>query len=312
MTGPDVADIPEIFDRRLLIARKERAARRAGAGELPDFLLARVADDLAERLSIVRRDFAAGVNLGAWNGLVGDRIRPLPNVGLVIDVETSSALLAKCSGPRVAADEELLPFADGALDLVVSGLALHLVNDLPGTLAQVRRCMKPDGLLLAAFLGGETLFELRQSWLAAEAEVVGGASPRVAPFVDVREAGALLQRAGFALPVADADVVRVTYASPFHLMREVKAMGASNMLAERSRVPVSRRVLVRAAEIYAERFAAPGGRVTATFEIVTVTAWVPHESQQKPLRPGSAAVRLADVLGVSERRVPEPPTREKP
>lgn len=298
-----MADIPILFDRSLLVARKERAARRAPADGLPDFLLARVADDLAERLAIVRREFALGVDLGAWNGVLSRRLRPLPNVGVMIDVEASPALLAMCDPPRVAADEELLPFAEGALDLVVSGLSLQLVNDLPGTLAQIRRCLRPDGLLLAAFLGGETLSELRQSWLAAEVELRGGASPRVAPFTDVREAGALLQRAGFALPVADADVVRVTYPSALHLIRELKQMGVSNPLAERSRTPVSRRLLVRAAEIYGERYATANGRVAATFEIITVTAWVPHESQQKPLRPGSAAMRLADALGVAERRL---------
>lgn len=291
--------IPTIFDRRLLAARKQRALATAPADGLPDFLLARVADDLADRLAIVRREFPTAVNLGAWNGVLSRRLRRLDTVGLMIDVDASPGLLASCDGPCVAADEEMLPFADGAIDLVVSGLSLQLVNDLPGALAQLRRCLKPDGLLLAAFLGGETLSELRQAWLAAEAEINGGASPRVAPFADVREAGALLQRAGFALPVADADVVRVRYATPLHLMRELKAMGVSNMLAERSRRPVSRRLLLRAAEIYGERFAA-GGRVAATFEIITVTAWVPHESQQKPLRPGSATMRLADALGVAE------------
>lgn len=298
-----LSNVPTIFDRRLLLARKARAARNAPPGGVPDFLLERVADDLLERLSIVRRDFPIGVSLGAWNGVLARRLRQLPNVGVLIDVDSSPAMLALCEGPRIAADEELLPFADGVLDLVVSGLSLHLVNDLPGALVQVRRCLKPDGLLLAAFLGGETLGELRQAWLQAEAEVAGGASPRVAPFADVREAGGLLQRAGFALPVADADVVRVTYPSALHLMRELKCMGASNMLAERSRRPVSRRLLMRAAEIHGERFAEKGGRVTATFEIITVTAWVPHESQQKPLRPGSASVRLADALGVAEGRI---------
>ncbi len=194
-----------------------------------------------------------------------------------------------------------MPFAPASLDLVVSGLALHHVNDLPGSLVQIRRALKPDGLFLAALLGGETLKELREAWLIAEDEVSGGASPRVAPFADVRDLGGLLQRAGFALPVADTDVVRVTYASPLDLMREIKAMGASNVLTARRRVPVTRTLLFRAAEVYAERFALADGRIPATFEIITLTAWVPHESQQKPLQPGSAKARLADALGVMEQ-----------
>ena len=200
---------------------------------------------------------------------------------------------------RVVADEEALPFADASLDLVVSGLSLQLVNDLPGALVQIRRALKPDGLLLASLLGGATLQELREAWLAAEAEISGGASPRVAPFADVRDMGALLQRAGFALPVVDSETVTVTYANPLALMQEIKAMGASNMLLARRRTPVTRGLLLRAAEIYAERFAGADGRVPATFEILTLTAWAPDESQPKPLRPGSAQTRLADALGVS-------------
>ena len=179
---------------------------------------------------------------------------------------------------------------------------MHLVNDLPGTLVQIRRILKPDGLFLGAVLGGATLTELRQAFVAAEAEMEGGASPRVAPFADVRDLGGLLQRAGFALPVVDADVVTVAYPTPLHLMREIRAMGASNMLAERRRVPLRRATLLRAAAIYAERFSRADGRVTATFEILTLTGWCPHESQQKPLRPGSATARLSDSLGVPEHK----------
>jgi NADH dehydrogenase [ubiquinone] 1 alpha subcomplex assembly factor 5 len=170
---------------------------------------------------------------------------------------------------------------------------------------QVRRALKPDGLLLASLLGGETLKELRQAWLAAEAELTGGASPRVAPFADVRDLGALAQRAGFALPVVDSETVTATYASPLVLMQELKAMGASNMLVARRRRPVTRGLLLRAAAIYAERFAAADGRVPATFEILTLTAWAPDPSQPKPLRPGSAQTRLADALGTRERKLKE-------
>lgn len=291
-----------VFDRKVLARRRARAAD--GAAE-HDFLLQRVAEDLADRLAIVQRTFGLGVNIGAHHGVLSSVLRGLPNVGEIIDADGVWALLRRGEPGRlrILADEEALPFADASLDLVVSGLSLQHVNDLPGTFVQVRRALRPDGLFLAAMLGGRTLEELRAAWLAAEAEVTGGSSPRVAPFADVRDLGSLLQRAGFALPVVDADVVRVTYANPLALMADVKAMGGSNALQERRRVPVSRSLLMRAAEIYATRFASGDGegRVEATFEILTLTAWAPHESQQKPLKPGSAAMRLADALGTIER-----------
>lgn len=287
-----------IFDRRLLIERRNRVAD--GAAD-HDFLLARVADDLAERLSAIKRQFPIALDLGAHHGLIGRHLRRLPGIEMVIDMEPASRLLAQCEGPRVQADEEALPFAGESLDLVVSGLALQFVNDLPGALLQVRRALKPDGLLLAAMLGGTTLHELRTALLAAEEEIEGGASPRVAPFADVRDLGALLQRAGFALPVADSETVTVTYADPLALMRELRAMGAANALLARKKSPLRRATLTRALEIYADRFGLANGRIPATFEIITLTAWAPHESQQKPLRPGSAKARLADALGAVEQ-----------
>jgi SAM-dependent methyltransferase len=293
-------DPTPIFDRALLAHRRNRVAGRA---EDHDFLLARVADDIAERLELVRRTFPLAVNIGAHHGLVSQRLRGIAGISCMVNVDHALRLLERCQGVRVVADEEALPFAAASLDLVVSGLALHLVNDLPGALVQIRRALKPDGLLLAAVLGGATLTELRQAWLAAEAELSGGASPRVAPFADVRDLGALLQRAGYALPVVDSEIVTVTYPSPFALMRELKAMGASNMLEARHRRPVTRGLLTRAAEIYAERFAGPDGRVPATFEILMLTAWAPDESQPKPLRPGSARARLADALGTAEGKL---------
>jgi hypothetical protein len=178
---------------------------------------------------------------------------------------------------------------------------------LPGALIQIRRALKPDGLLLAALLGGETLTELRQSFAQAEAEIEGGVSPRVAPFADVREMGALLQRAGFALPVTDVERLIVRYSSPFALMHELRRMGAANALTERRRTPLKRETLARMAEIYAQRFGDPDGRIRATFEIVWLSGWAPHESQQKPLRPGSAQTRLADALGVREIGTGEKP-----
>jgi len=287
---------PRIFDRKSIRTRRDRVAHATGGSSLPDFLLERVAEDFAERLSLVRRNFPVAVSLGAYHGLLAERLRALPAIGTIIDVEPSLASLGRARGLKVVADDEALPFAAESLDLVVSGLSLHLVNDLPGALIQIGRALKPDGLFLGALLGGETLKELREAWILAEDEVLGGASPRVAPFADVRELGGLLQRAGFALPVADNDVIEVTYASPLALMREIKAMAASNPLTERRRAPVTRGLLFRAAQIYQERFGRPGGRVPATFEIVTLTGWAPHESQQKPLRPGSAEVSLKDVL----------------
>lgn len=289
-----------IFDSALLTARRNRAAATAAAY---DFLLHRVADDLAERLAIVRRDFPVALDLGSHHGVLGREIGASANVGHLISFDPAARMLAEAPPPRVLGRLDELPFAPATLDLVVSGLSLQLVDDLPGTLVQIRRALKPDGLLLAALLGGRTLTELREAWLAAEDEVLGGASPRVAPFADVRDLGGLLQRAGFALPVVDSDTVTVTYADPLALMREIKAMGYSNMLTERRRVPVTRGLLLRAAEIYAERFGLAGGRVPATFEILTLTAWAPHESQQQPLKPGSAKARLADALGVPERKL---------
>ncbi len=302
MTG-----VPLLFDRELLTARRNRHADHASG---VDFLLARVADDFAERLGIVTRRFDAGLNIEAHHGLVSRRLRGVSNVGTIADAEPSARLRALCDGPLMPVDFDALALPDASVDLVVSGLSLHLVNDLPGALVQLRRAMTPDGLFLAALLGGETLKELREAWLIAEDEIMGGASPRVAPFADVRAMGALLQRAGFALPVADVDTVRVTYETPLALMRELRAMGASNMLVARRRVPVTRGLLLRAAQIYQERFSQADGRIFATFEIVTLTAWTPHESQPKPLQPGSAKRRLADALGVPEGGVDHSRTRK--
>lgn len=286
------------FDRTLLNTRRRRVAGRAAEH---DFLLLRVADDLADRLDIIKRTFAIAANIGAHHGVLSRRLRKIQNVGLMVDVEVVSELLAACEGPQILADDELLPFGDATLDLVVSGLSLQHVNDLPGTLVQIRRSLKPDGLFLASLLGGSTLGELGSAWLAAEAEITGGASPRVAPAIDLRDLGSLLQRAGFALPVVDSDVVQVAYVSPLALMKDIKAMGASNVLNARRRSLTRRDVLKRAAQIYEERHARADGRVLATFEILTVTAWAPDPSQQKPLKPGSAAMRLADALGTNEQ-----------
>ncbi len=292
---------PNIFDRTLLTRRRTRAARDAASH---DFLLRHVTEDIADRLSIIQRQFPVGLNLGAHTGVLSRRLRELGSIGPLIDADPSPAMLAQCDGPRLAVDEELLTFGPGTLDLVVSALALQFVNDLPGVLAQIRQALKGDGLFLAALLGAGSLAELREAFLIAETELYGGATPRVAPFADVRTLGGLLQRAGLALPVADVDSLRVTYPHPLALMAEIKAMGASNVLTERSRRPMTRRLLARAAEVYAERFGTPDGRVPATFEIVTLTGWAPDPTQPKPLRPGSAKTRLADALGIPEGKIP--------
>ncbi|HSR81090.1 MAG TPA: methyltransferase domain-containing protein [Hyphomicrobiaceae bacterium] len=299
----------DIFDRALLVWRRNRVG--AGAGR-HDFLLARVADDLIERLGAVQRRFPVAVDLGAYHGLLGRRLRQVPGIGMVVQTEPAWRLLQQCEGARVQASEEALPFRDQSLDLVTSGLALHLVNDLPGAFVQIRRALKPDGLLLAALLGGRTLTELRSALLAAEEEVEGGASPRVAPFAELQDFGALLQRAGFALPVVDADTVTVTYPDPLALMRELRAMGASNALKARRKAPLRRATLLRACTLYQERFGLSNGRVPATFEIITLTAWAPHESQQRPLAPGTAKVRLAEALGTVELPTGDPARRPPP
>jgi SAM-dependent methyltransferase len=285
-----------VFDRKLLRVRRQRAAALGPA----TFLLERVADDLVDRLATVLRRFELAADLGTPGETVREALRRLPSVGAIVAVEAMADRLSGRSGLRIAADEEALPFRDGALDLVVSALALQFVNDLPGVLVQIRRALKPDGLFLAALAGGETLTELRQSFAAAESEHEGGASPRVAPFADLRDLGGLLQRAGFALPVTDVERLTVRYASPFALMHDLRRMGATNALVERRRSPLRRATLMRMAEIYSQRFADADGRARATFDIVWLSGWAPHESQQQPLRPGSAQARLADALGTRE------------
>jgi SAM-dependent methyltransferase len=288
-----MAQSPHIFDRSLLSARH----RRAVALGAETFLVDRLAEELAERLGAVLRRFETVVDLGTPTDAVRRAIAG--QVGGMIAVH---ARADRPAGPdlEVVADEDGLPFRNGSLDLVVSVLALQLINDLPGTLVQIRHALKPDGLFLAALLGGETLTELRQAFAAAEAELEGGVSPRVAPFAGLRELGALLQRAGFALPVADLDRVTVRYASPFALLHDLRRMAATNILTERRRMPLRRATLLRMAEIYAERFADADGRIRATFDIAWLSGWAPHASQQQPLAPGSAQRRLAEALKTEE------------
>ncbi len=286
---------PTIFDRALLRQRQHRA-RMLGP---ETFLLDRVTEEFADRLSTVLRHFDRVLDLGTPGDALLRTLAASGKTGMLV-AAGPLATSGDRSVLRIVADEEALPFADGSLDLVTSALALQFVNDLPGTLIQIRRALRPDGLLMAALVGGESLTELRKAFAVAESEVEGGISPRVAPFADMRDLGGLLQRAGFALPVVDSDRLTVRYDSVFALMRDLRRMGATNVLSERRRAPLRRATLQRVGEIYAGRFADPDGRLRATFEIVWLSGWVPHESQQKPLRPGSAAHRLADALGARE------------
>ena len=278
-----------VFDRALI---RQRLARALAAG-YPDFLLARAADDLDERLAAVLRRFGRAADLGS----------ALPVTQPVLQAKADAVLhMAEASGSDAAivGDLERLPFAPASLDLAVSLLALHGVNDLPGALIQIRRALKPDGLFIGCLLGGRTLQELRQVLLEAEAETSGGVSPRIAPFADLRDMGSLLQRAGFALPVVDSELVTVRYSDIFGLLRDLRALGWTNALADRRKSGLRRDTLARAAMLYAERHADADGRLRASFEMVWLSGWAPHESQQKPLRPGSAKARLADALGVPE------------
>jgi SAM-dependent methyltransferase len=295
---------PRLFDRATLRTRLARAA--AGYADA-DFLKRRAAEDAVVRLEAIMRDFPLAVDLGARNGAFRRALAASDaqaRVGHLIEADLSPAMLADRSGPRLVADEERLPFAFASLDLVVSTLALHWTNDVVGALIQIRRALKPDGLFIGSLLGGATLTELRQSLLAAEAELTGGAGPRVSPFADAYDAAGLLQRSGFALPVADVDRVTVRYAHPIKLLADLRAMGETSVLAERHPRTLTRGVLARAFEIYVQRFAEPDGRVPATFEILTLTGWAPDPSQQKPLKPGSAKMRLADALGTVENPLP--------
>ncbi|MDP3898033.1 MAG: methyltransferase domain-containing protein [Mesorhizobium sp.] len=282
-----------IVDTGLLLIRKLRAQRVNASGA--DFLMLRAAEDLAERLSTTARRFPKAAIIATATNAARDVLRASGKVDEIIDIALHPSLLGPDGG--IVAAPETVPLAPQSIDLAVSLLSLHETNDLPGMLVQIRRSLKPDGLFLAALAGGGTLAELRESLLAAETEIAGGASPRVLPFADIRDAGGLLQRAGFALPVADLETVTVRYESMFGLMRDLRAMGATNALLSRSRRPVGRRYFVRAAEIYAERFSDPDGRVRATFAIAWLSGWAPDASQQKPLRPGSATVSLARILG---------------
>ncbi|MCU0885667.1 MAG: methyltransferase domain-containing protein [Beijerinckiaceae bacterium] len=281
-----------LFDRNL-IRRRLRRAERIG---FADFLILRAADDLGERLAAITRAFPVALDLGTATAAAARLLAQRPGTTLVVRAAPTQA-----GGPHeLVADEERLPFAEASLHLVTSLLALQSVNDLPGALVQIRRALKPDGLFIGCLFGGATLTELRQSLAEAESELEGGLSPRVSPFADVRDAGSLLQRAGFALPVTDVEPVTVRYAHPLGLLQDLRAMGLTNALVARRRQPLRRATLMRAMAIYAERFSDPDGKVRASFEMIWLSGWARHDSQQRPLKPGSAKARLADALRTIE------------
>jgi SAM-dependent methyltransferase len=273
---PGQTRAPVLFDRALLARRQRRALRDPAT-----FLLDRVVEDMADRLAAVNRGFSDVADV--WT----------PGEGLQASFGGRFKSFTHLAAPD--SDEEL-QLGPVSLDLALSALAFQFVNDLPGVLAQIRRALRPDGLLLAAMIGGDTLTELRQSFAAAEAECEGGVSPRVSPFADLRDVGGLLQRAGLALPVTDVDRVVVRYDDAFGLMQDLRRMGATNALVERRRMPTRRATMLRMAQFYAERFADADGRIRATFDVIWLSAWAPHESQPKPLRPGSAKARLEDAV----------------
>ncbi|SLN10179.1 methyltransferase domain-containing protein [Oceanibacterium hippocampi] len=306
-----------LFDRRAVRWHRDRAAAVIDAH---DFLIREIGDRMLERVFDVKRGFGLALDLNAGPGLMGRALAGAGRIKGLVSADLSAAMVARASGIGIVADEEALPFRAASFDLVTSVLGLHWVNDLPGSLVQIRRALVPDGLFLAALFGGETLRELRHALLLAETEITGGASPRVSPAAALRDVGALLQRAGFALPVTDVDTITVRYPDPFALMRDLRGMGEANATCGRPRGATRRAVFARAAEIYAEEFADAEGRVPATFQVLFLTGWAPHESQQKPLRPGSANARLADALGTDERSAGEvagtpaksTPSRENP
>lgn len=282
-----------IFDQDLVTANRLRARRRLEAGT--DFLLAIAAREMAERLALVERRFDEAVELHGATGLAAREALTTGKIGTLKRVETHAEFF-EGDAPGIEAPFETVPLEPQSVNLVLSPLALHLTNDTPGVLVQIRRALKPDGLLMAAVPGAGTLAELRDVLLSTEVELEGGASPRVIPFADIRDIGGLMQRAGFTLPVIDEESYTVRYDNLFALMRDLKAMGMANPLSGRSRKPVSRAFFLKAAERYAERYSDPDGRIRATFSIIYLSGWAPHESQQKPLKPGSAKMRLADAL----------------
>ncbi len=282
-----------VFDRIQVRRQRDRAAATLADHS---FLFDEVADRIGDRLLDVTRTFPLALDLGCHAGNLGRILGGRGGIERLVQCDLSPAMARLAGGLRVAADEEALPFAPATFDLVLSNLSMHWVNDLPGALVQINQVLKPDGLLIATMLGGGTLRELRQCFIEAEVAEEGGAGPRVSPFADVRDAGALLQRAGFALPVVDIDSITITYGDPIRLLADLRGMGETNAALARRRSATRRATMFKALALYRERYAGADGRVPATFQVLTLTAWRPHESQQKPIARGSARASLADAL----------------
>jgi len=304
-------DHMNVFDRRLVRRHRTRAAAELDGF---DFLFMEGAERLCDRLLDINREFSLGLDLGCHGGEITRALAP-GRIETLIQADLSEAMARrareKTGRSAVTLDEEALPFGLAAFDVVVSNLSLHWVNDLPGALSQIRMALKPDGLFLAQVFGGATLHELRNALAEAEIEIDGGLSPRVSPFADVRDLGSLLQRAGFALPVVDSDILTVSYGEPLKLLADLRGMGESNAVLERRRTPLKRQILMSALAKYLDRHADADGRIPATFEIITMTAWAPAPTQQQPLQPGAATGRLADALGVDEVSLGEKADPEK-
>ena len=297
--GSDTTSNVRIFDRRAVRRHRNRAA---AAFSDHDFLFREVADRLSDRLADINRTFDRAAEIGASGDILREALSPIRKVNSLIRTGQAG------SATDLIADEEFQPFADESLDLVVSNLSLHWTNDLPGALIQIRRALKPDGLFMASMLGGDTLMELRHVLMEAETSVAGGVSPRVSPFADLGDAAALLQRAGYALPVADMDTITVTYSDALALMHDLRGMGETNAVADRIKGFSRRAVLLDAAARYTEIYGGEDGRIPATFQILFFAGWAPHTSQQKALAPGSATTRLAEALGTDEVSAGEKPS----
>lgn len=287
-----------VFDRALVRRRRERAVT---AGDRSDFLFAEVASRLADRLVDVRRSFSIGLDLGTRGGHLARAAGATGRVERIYACDPSPLLVGRALVPAIAGDEEALPFADGSFDLVLSSLALHWVNDLPGALVQIRRALRPDGLFLGAMLGGETLAELREVLVEAELAVTGRVGSRISPMAALNDAAGLLGRAGFALPVADRDLVTVAYPDALALMRDLNGMGEGSAAYLRATGPLARAVIAETARLYGLRHRHGGDRIRASFEILYLSGWAPSETQQKPLRPGAAKLLLADALDTAEQ-----------
>lgn len=282
-----------IFDRKRMRHHRDRAAVNFAES---DFLLRAMAERLADRLPDIARRFPLVLDLGAHNGLMAEYLKGMGGIETLVQTDASPGMITQAPGLRVVADEEFLPFAPDTFDLVISAGSLHWINDLPGALIQIRQILKPDGLFLAMLPGSETLKELRQSFEQAEMTVSGGVSPRISPFVDVRDAGSLLQRAGFALPVVDSETLTVEYEHPLKLLHDLRGMGETNALVHSHKGLTPCSLLMTAMDHYLQSFSNEEGRIVASFELVTLTAWKPHASQQQPAKRGSGQVSLSQVL----------------